>query len=148
MPTGWRPKDVSNRFPKSIVQNVNDLRKYAPKYTALHKFIAVFQFVCLNIFVFILLSSFGELNLNSQLSFGLLILTSIFGFTSLMDGHKWAFFFEISRGFLGFIIILYPFELNLWENYFPFMIFTSIYFIATLLTTFWIHQSLPERSYN
>ena len=93
-------------------------------------------------------SYFGELNLNFQLSFRILILISIFGIISLMDRYKWAFSYEISRRFLGLIILLYSFEINLRENYFPFMILTSIYFTATLLTTYLMYKPLPNRSYN
>ena len=146
MPTGWRPKDVADRFPISAIENIYALEKYAPKYSTLHKIIAVFQFVCLNIFIYVFLSSFGDLSVDSQLIFGLLIATTIFGFTSIMDGHKWAFFFEISRSFLGLLFLLYPFKLTLWEINFPLAVFTTTYFIATLLTTFLMYQSPPERS--
>lgn len=146
MPTGWRPKDVADRFPISAIENIYALEKYAPKYSTLHKIIAVFQFVCLNIFIYVFLSSFGDLSVSSQLIFGLLIATTIFGFTSIMDGHKWAFFFEISRSFLGLLFLLYPFKLTLWEINFPLAVFTTTYFIATLLTTFLMYQSPPERS--
>jgi alkylglycerol monooxygenase len=146
MPTGWRPKDVADRFPISAIENIYALEKYAPKYSTLHKIIAVFQFVCLNIFIYVFLSSFGDLSVGSQLIFGLLISTTIFGFTSIMDGHKWAFFFEISRSFLGLLFLLYPFKLTLWEINFPLAVYTTIYFIATLLTTFLMYQSPPERS--
>jgi alkylglycerol monooxygenase len=146
MPTGWRPKDVADRFPISAIENIYALEKYAPKYSTLHKIIAVFQFVCLNIFIYVFLSSFGDLSVGSQLIFGLLISTTIFGFTSIMDGHKWAFFFEISRSFLGLLFLLYPFKLTLWEINFPLAVFTTTYFIATLLTTFLMYQSPPERS--
>ena len=148
MPTGWRPKDVSRRFPIAVVQNVYEQKKYAPTYSHIHRIIAVFQFVCLNIFIYVFLASFSELNVSSQFSFGLLIFTTIFGFTSIMDGHKWAYHFEIFRGLLGLMIVLYPFELSLWNIHFPFAVFSIIYFITTLLTTFWIYQSLPERSIN
>lgn len=140
MPTGWRPKDVSKKFPLNTVQNVYKQKKYAPTYTPLHKRMAVIQFVCLNIFIYVFLASFGELNLNSQLSFGLLIFTTIFGFTSIMDGHKWAYHFEILRGILGLIIVLYPSELGLWDIHFSFAVFTIIYFITTLWTTLWMYQ--------
>ena len=146
MPTGWRPKDVADRFPISAIENIYALEKYAPKYSTLHKIIAVFQFVCLNIFIYVFLSSFGDLSVGSQLIFGLLISTTIFGFTSIMDGHKWAFFFEISRSFLGLLFLLYPFKLTLWEINFPLAVFTTTYFIATFLTTFLMYQSPPERS--
>ena len=144
MPTGWRPKDVAERFPIAIVENVYSQEKYAPKYSTLHKFYAIFQFVCINIFIYVLLTNFGALSLNTQLSFGLLISTTIFGFTSLLDGHKWAFFFEISRGILGLLFLVYPTEFFMLEINFPFTIFLGMYFSLSILTTCWMYQSPPR----
>jgi hypothetical protein len=93
-----------------------------------------------------MLTNFGALSLNTQLSFGLLISTTIFGFTSLLDGHKWAFFFEISRGILGLLFLVYPTEFFMLEINFPFTVFLGMYFSLSLLTTCWMYQSPPERS--
>tara|TARA_B110000090_G_scaffold24441_2_gene24167 strand:+ start:1000 stop:2259 length:1260 start_codon:yes stop_codon:yes gene_type:complete len=148
MPTGWRPEDVSNRFPRPIANSVYAQEKYAPKYTTVHKFFAVFQFVSLNVFIYILLVSFGEFSFDTQLSFGILIFTTIFGFTSIMDGYKWAFFFEISRNFLGCVCALYLMQLPLLEINFSLYVFLISYFIGSLLITFCMYNSLPERALN
>lgn len=148
MPTGWRPEDVSNRFPRPIANSVYAQEKYAPKYTTVHKIFAVFQFVSLNVFIYILLVSFGEFSFGTQLSFGILIFTTIFGFTSIMDGYKWAFFFEISRNFLGGVCVLYLMQLPLLEINFSLYVFLISYFIGSLLITFCMYNSLPERALN
>ena len=49
MPTGWRPKDVSIKFPIKILENIKNYKKYDPKYTNLLKFIAIFHFMSVNI---------------------------------------------------------------------------------------------------
>jgi sterol desaturase/sphingolipid hydroxylase (fatty acid hydroxylase superfamily) len=148
MPTGWRPEDVSNRFPRPIANSVYAQEKYAPKYTTVHKIFAVFQFVSLNVFIYILLVSFGEFSFGTQLSFGILIFTTIFGFTSIMDGYKWAFFFEISRNFLGGVCVFYLMQLPLLEINFSLYVFLISYFIGSLLITFCMYNSLPERALN
>ena len=33
MPTGWRPKDVQERFPRTIIENVHLHEKYNPEYS-------------------------------------------------------------------------------------------------------------------
>ena len=146
MPTGWRPEDVSHRFPRPKAKSVYEQEKYAPKYATLHKVFAVFQFSSLNVFIYILLISFGEFSITTQLSFGFLIFTTIFGFTSILDGYKWAFFFEIARSFLGLFFIFYCIELSLLEIHFSLYVFLISYFIVSLLLTFWMHNALPERS--
>ena len=146
MPTGWRPADVAKRFPRPIVENVFEQQKYAPVYRAKHKLIAAFQFISLNAFIFSFLSTFGDLDSFSRIAYALLIFTTIFGFTSIMDGHKWALVFEITRPIIGLIILFHPFQKTLWTTDFPIAIGMSVYFVLSLCATLWMYQSLPERS--
>ena len=90
MPTGWRPADVAQRFPRPIVEDVFAQKKYAPVYTNKHKLIALFHFTSLTLILGYFLSQFGELTYTNQIAFGVLIFTTVFGFTSLMDGYRWA----------------------------------------------------------
>ena len=118
MPTGWRPVDVAKRFPRPIVENVFEQQKYTLNYSAKHKFIAVFHFVCLNTFVGYFLINFGELTSTAQIAFGVLIFTTVFGFTSLMDGHRWAAQFEVSRALVGLAFLFIPMQPSAWESNF------------------------------
>ena len=145
MPTGWRPADVAKRFPRPIVENVFEQQKYAPVYTLKHKLIALFHFVGLNTFIVLFLTSFGDLHISSRVAYGILIFTTIFGFTSIMDGHKWAFVFEITRSLLGLLIMFHPFQGRVWEVDYAFALGTSLYFFLSLCATLWMYQSLPKR---
>ena len=95
--------------------------------------------------IFLLGASYLFFYLSSNYLITLLIFTTIFGFTSIMDGHKWAYHFEIFRGFLGLIIVCYPFELSLWQINPSFAVFLVFYFTTTIITTFWMYQSIPKR---
>ena len=145
MPTGWRPADVSKRFPIEKI-DINNQKKYAPSYTLKHKIIALFQFVCLNVFIFLFLTSIGELDLFSQFSYGILISATIFGFTSLMDGHKWAVIFEITRSLIGLCVLLHPSQNMIWSIDLLFAVGMIVYFTITLCGTLWIFNTLPKRS--
>jgi len=145
MPTGWRPKDVSKRFPIEKI-DVNNQKKYAPNYTLKHKIIALFQFVCLNVFIFLFLTSISKLDLFSQFSYGILISATIFGFTSLMDGHKWAVIFEITRSLIGLCVLLHPSQDMIWSIDLLFAFGMTVYFTITLCGTLWIFNTLPKRS--
>ena len=105
MPTGWRPKDVAERFPRSIIEDVHNMEKYNPKYTFIQKAIGVFHFTAINIMIHYFLANFAELSVQFRLIFGLIIFTSIFGFTSLMDLHSWAIKFQIFSGCIGLLLI-------------------------------------------
>ena len=146
MPTGWRPADVAKRFPRPIVDNVYAQQKYAPVYVLKHKIIAVFHFIGLNTFVFLFLSSFADLHISSQVAFGILIITSIFGFTSIMDGYQWAFTFEITRAVIGLLFMFHPFQARVWEVDYFFALGLTSYFVLCLFATLWMYQSLPKRT--
>ena len=145
MPTGWRPADVAERFPRHIVDNVYQQQKYTPGYTLKHKIIAVLNFVGLNSFIALFLISFGDLHISSQVAYGILIVTAIFGFTSIMDGYKWAFVFEISRALFGLFVMIHPFQRRVWEVEYAFASGTTLYFFLCLCATLWMYQSLPKR---
>ena len=145
MPTGWRPEDVSKRFPIEKI-DVNNQKKYALNYSFKHKIIALFQFISLNVFIFLFLSSFGDLDVFSRVSYGILITTTIFGFTSLMDGHKWAVIFEITRSVIGLCILLHPSQRMVWSIDTLFALGITVYFAVTLTSTLWILNKLPQRS--
>ncbi len=146
MPTGWRPADVAQRFPRVTVSEVYAQEKYAPVYSLKHKIAAIFHFVCLNAFIYIFLSSFGSLSFFSQMAFGLLIFTTIFGFTSLMDGHRWAFVFELVRSLIGLCVLFHPSQKLIWTTDIVLAGGFTLYFALTLGITMWMAQSLPQRS--
>ena len=145
MPTGWRPGDVSLKFPRQTVTDVYNQKKYSPEYDWRHKLMAVFQLICIDIIVFMFLYNFGDLNLFSKTSYMILIFSTIFGFTSMMDGYKWGLIFEIIRSLFGLLIILYFFEQLILENSIYFILGFGFYFIVNFLITTFIGPSLPKR---
>ena len=107
MPTGWRPKDIIDKIPRKIVKNVYAQEKYKPKYSLLHKGFVSFHFLILNIVLYIFLSSFGDLIFADKMAYLILIFSTIFSFSSIMDGFKWAVSFEFIRISIGILIIIF-----------------------------------------
>ena len=145
MPTGWRPKDVAARFPRPIVENVFAQKKYAPVYSTKHKLIALFHFTGITVILGYFLSHFGDLTYESQVAFGILVITTVFGFTSLMDGYRWAAPFEMVRGLIGLSFLLLPTNSGLWETNFNLVAVLFLYFLLTLAASLWTYSSLPKR---
>tara|TARA_B100000902_G_scaffold380580_1_gene416147 strand:+ start:784 stop:2043 length:1260 start_codon:yes stop_codon:yes gene_type:complete len=145
MPTGWRPSDVSIKFPRQTVTDVYNQKKYSPQYNMKHKLMTVFQFICINIMSYLFLYNFSDLDLFSRASYMILIFSTIFGFTSMMDGYKWGLIFEIIRSLFGLLIILYFFEQLILENSIYFILGFGFYFIVNFLITAFIGPSLPKR---
>ena len=146
MPTGWRPKDVAERFPRSIIEDVHNMEKYNPKYTFIQKAIGVFHFTAINIMILYFLANFAELSVQFRLIFGLIIFTSIFGFTSLMDLHSWAIKFQIFSGCIGLLLLWIPNAQPLFTELFNFQMGLTIFFAFSLLFTYWNMAAVPPHT--
>ena len=144
MPTGWRPKDVVKTIPRSKVGNVFNQEKYKFEYTLIHKIFVGFHFLILNIVLFIFLSSFADLSFSDKTGYFLLIFSTIFSFSSVMDGYKWSINFEFLRIFLGMLVLYFQAELSLSDNTLMSM-FLSCYLIASVILNLLILRSAPNR---
>jgi hypothetical protein len=136
MPTGWRPNDIIERFPRPITTDHFNREKYSPKYSFFMKFTAVFHFVLINFLLYFFLSNFSIIESDLKLVFGLVIFISVFGFTSLLDLQSWAPFFEVFRSLLT-IIIFYSFNDHaLFINHPTEFLLIITYFILSSLISF------------
>ena len=144
MPTGWRPKDIIDKIPRKIVKNVYAQEKYKPKYSLLHKVFVSFHFLILNIVLYIFLSSFGDLTFADKMAYLILIFSTIFSFSSIMDGFKWSVSFEFIRISIGILIIIFQEELLLTYNQ-PILIFLFSYLLISILLSFLVLRSVPAR---
>lgn len=144
MPTGWRPKDIVDKYPRNSVDNVYDQKKYKPNYTILHKIFVGFHFITLNIVLFIFLNSFADLTIFDKSGYLILIFSTIFSFSSIMDGFKWSVSFEFVRIFIGLIVILLQGDFQLTSN--PSMsMFLLSYLIISFILNLLVQKSVPER---
>ena len=144
MPTGWRPKDVVKTIPRSKVENVFNQEKYKFEYTLIHKIFVGFHFLALNIVLFIFLSSFADLSFSDKTGYFLLIFSTIFSFSSVMDGYKWSINFEFIRIFLGMLVLYFQAELSITDNS-SMTMFLSCYLIASAILNLLILRSVPNR---
>ena len=144
MPTGWRPKDVVKKIPRSKVDNVFNQEKYRLEYSSIHKVFAGFHFLTLNIVLYIFLSSFANLSFADKTGYFLLIFSSIFSFSSVMDGYKWSINFEFIRILFGILIVYFQQELFLTYNS-SMTMFLSCYLIVSAILNTLILRSVPDR---
>ena len=144
MPTGWRPKDVVKKIPRSKVDNVFNQEKYRLEYSLIHKIFVGFHFLTLNIVLYIFLSSFANLSFADKTGYFLLIFSSIFSFSSVMDGYKWSINFEFIRILFGMLIVYFQQELFLTYNS-SMTMFLSCYLIVSAILNTLILRSVPDR---
>ena len=135
MPTGWRPSDIIDKFPRPITTDHYNREKYSPNYSFFMKSTAIFHFVLINFLLYFFLSNFSIIESDLKLVFGSVIFVSVFGFTSLLDLHSWAPFFEVFRSILS-IIILYSFnDYVLFINYpTEFLMIVSYFAVSSLIS--------------
>jgi sterol desaturase/sphingolipid hydroxylase (fatty acid hydroxylase superfamily) len=144
MPTGWRPKDVIKKIPRSKVGNVLNQEKYKFKYNLVHKVFVGFHFLTLNIVLYLFLSSFSNLSFADKTGYFLLIFSTIFSFSSVMDGYKWSINLEFTRISIGILIIYFQKELFLTYDS-SMTIFMSCYLTFSAILNLLILRSVPDR---
>lgn len=133
MPTGWRPADVAERFERPIIEDVYAYEKYDPKSTLLRRVVVFIQFVLAISLLFYFFALFSELSNTYRLYAGALIFLMVMGYSSLMDGSRWALAFEALR--IAFVIGLY-----LWSSTFfdalglPFTLLVGLSALSGLAT--------------
>ena len=136
MPTGWRPNDVVEKFPRNIITDHDNREKYSPNYSNFMKFTAIFHFISINFLLYFFLSNISIIETDLRLIFGLIIFISVFGFTSLLDLQSWAPFFEVLRS-ISTILILYSInDYSLFVNYPTEFSLIIAYFILSSLISF------------
>ena len=136
MPTGWRPKDVIDKYPISIIEDVYGYVKYMPPASNALKLWSVYQYtmtLALNLFLFY---NFGNISYDNLLLYGLVIFIGIYGYTTLMDRKKHAIIPEGIRVALALSILFYFgdwFGLNAYISYGSYII--AFYYLSTLIGT-------------
>jgi hypothetical protein len=101
MPTGWRPADVSVRFPVGKVRDVFALDKFAPSHTPALRAWTKFQFGVVVVLVLYFFGFIASFPLDQQLWYGLFITLHVYAYTDLMDGSRRAWWWEAGKNLLG-----------------------------------------------
>lgn len=129
-PTGYRPDDVALKFPRTKVSTISPFEKYNPEMSSFKKGWALFQWLCITVLLLLLLCYFESFTSSQVLLMGGLIMISIFGFTSLMDGYQWSYAFELVRNFLGLLFFCLPFQSDFFFTHIPNLFYFGIIYFS------------------
>ena len=129
-PTGYRPDDVALKFPIKKVSAESSFEKYNPEMSYFKKAWALYQWICITILLFLLLSNYESFTSSQAILMGGLIMVSIFGFTSLMDGYQWSYAFELGRTLLGLLFFCLPFQSDFYLTNIPSLFFFAIIYFS------------------
>ena len=105
MPTGWRPEDVKQSHPKTLITDVTQQQKYAPQYKRFLVYWALFHFCATLGLLLLMLYHFGDLSTFHATVIGAALFAAIFGYTSVMDQQKWSIRFEWFRIAISFVVL-------------------------------------------
>ncbi|NNC35030.1 MAG: sterol desaturase family protein [Croceitalea sp.] len=134
MPTGWRPSDVKDKYPIPVIEDVYHFEKYRPQSSKLLKVYAVFQLLVHTAMMLFMFYNYSEIGFNGLLLFGAFIFTGIFGYSSLMDRRRYAFWVELLRGVLGLLLINLTNDWFGLSSYWPLGIWVvTFYHLVTIL---------------
>ncbi len=134
MPTGWRPEDVQEKYPRPIIEDVYHFRRYSTPSSKLLKGYSLFQLIFTLILLLFMFYNYGEIGFDGLLLFGAFIFLGIYGYTSLMDRSKYAVGIEVFRGLAGMALIVLTgdwFGMDAYIDGAGYMVF--VYFLITVL---------------
>ena len=133
-PTGYRPEDVTLKYPRMKISTKFPFEKYNPEMSFFKKAWALFQWFCITSMLFFLLSNYESFSSTQAILMGGLIMISIFGFTSLMDGYAWSYNFELVRNILGLLFFCLPNQSEFYISHVPSLFyFGIIYFSLSII---------------
>lgn len=136
MPTGWRPDDVKEKYPIAITEDVYNRPKYDTDPSKAMLYWSWFQLVINNALMYYALVSFGKFDYFYLALYMGFLFISIFAYTSLMDGHKMALFFEVLKVISGVsLIYLMDGWYGLDEVMFGASYLMIVYLVISLLAT-------------
>ena len=124
-PTGWRPLDVAQKRPLQTIKDVHHFEKYAPTTSNNLSYWALFHLLATLGLLLQMLYNFASLESAQLMEIGLALFVAVFGYTSVMDGKKWALRFEQMRSFLTFGWALLVLQQDV-SNYLPWLVYGGL----------------------
>jgi sterol desaturase/sphingolipid hydroxylase (fatty acid hydroxylase superfamily) len=134
MPTGWRPADVKENYPVSVILDVYHFKRYHTKASFTFKGYVIFQMLATLILLLFMFYNYSEIGFNGLIIFGAFVFLGIYGYTTLMDRSKNAVWIELSRGILGLFLIFITgdwFGINVLFSGGSYLV--AMYFVITIL---------------
>tara|TARA_B100000686_G_scaffold117338_1_gene124537 strand:+ start:268 stop:1533 length:1266 start_codon:yes stop_codon:yes gene_type:complete len=145
MPTGWRPVDVKEKFPLLEVTNPAKQSKYNTTNSRWMLAYSWAQLIITHLLLLHLLIVFSSHSNTMNYLYAIVLLLSVFSFTSMLDKNKYAFVAELLKASMVFVL-LYIQNLS-WYGLQGFPIYFLItYIIFSLVLTFYFQKNEKNNS--
>ncbi|MEM7103906.1 MAG: sterol desaturase family protein [Bacteroidota bacterium] len=119
MPTGWRPKDVAEKYPIEIVEDVYKRPKYDTPAPMGLKAWSWAQLIIHNLLMYYIMTMIADIGVGDMVLFCSFLFVSIFAYTTLMDRHRLAIPFELIKLVMGFLMFTRMESWYMLDNYIP-----------------------------
>ncbi len=142
MPTGWRPKDVEEKYPVFKIEDPYQFEKYEPAVSAGIRWWSWFQILVCLLLISYLFGFIAQIGSPGIFLYGFFIFLMVYAFTELMDKHKDALYWEAAKNLVGLSILYYQrdwFGLSSIGTFLPVLL--AVYFIgSTLVVYYFVRQ--------
>ena len=140
MPTGWRPADVKEKFPLLEVTNPAKQLKYNTNNSRWLFAYSWTQLVITHLLLFHLLIIFSNQSNAMNYLYAVVLLLSVFSFTSMLDNNNYAFFAELLKA--GLVFALLSIQDLSWYGLQGISVYLFItYIIFSLVLTFYFQRN-------
>ena len=145
MPTGWRPSDVKEKFPLLEVTNPAKQLKYNTNNSGWLFAYSWTQLVITHFLLFHLLIIFSSHSNTMNYLYAVVLLLSVFSFTSMLDNSNFAFFAELLKA--GLVFALLSIQDFSWYGLQGIPVYLLItYIIFSLVLTFYFQRNEKDDS--
>ena len=147
MPTGWRPADVKEKYPISIISDIYTYKKYNPEVSTGLKWWSWIQFTFVFLAMMHLFNRLADISFSQAILYGGFLFLSIYSYSLLMDKSRHAWWLEAVKSAIGIAIIIVQGGWFLIDELIPYGDWlVGCYFVLSAamvyyFTTFEIHQN-------
>ncbi|MCV6628318.1 MAG: sterol desaturase family protein [Flavobacteriaceae bacterium] len=106
MPTGWRPADVIDKYPITIVEDVYAMKKYDTHASTALTWYTGIQLIISTLLMLYMFANWSNLTRTDLLLMAGIVALGVFAYTSLVDRWKAAPYIELTRG-LGVLYLVF-----------------------------------------
>jgi sterol desaturase/sphingolipid hydroxylase (fatty acid hydroxylase superfamily) len=144
MPTGWRPADVSEKYPLYKITDVYHFQKYDPKASpALHAW-AWFQLLALLGFISYFFANIATIGNPGIFYYGGFVFLFVYALTDLMDRNATAIGWELAKNVIGALVLV---NLGNWfgatQSWLTPMIW-GYFSLSTVVTAWFVYRHYQE----
>lgn len=138
MPTGWRPKDVTEKYPIQKITDVYHFTKYdTPTTTGLSVWIWI-QITVLLLLISYFFSNIATIGSPGIFIYGGYVFMYIYAYTELMDRNPKAWVWELLKGIYAGVILLQTGDWFLLSKWIPGIVgIMVVYHIAAVIVGYW-----------